>query len=53
MNGSLQTRLAWRLAIVFAVVILVTALALFLHRRSSVADIPSETLTELLDHIAS
>jgi signal transduction histidine kinase len=53
MNGSLQTRLAWRLAIVFAVVILVTALALFVHRRASVADIPSETLTELLDHIAT
>ncbi len=53
MNGSLQGRLAWRLAIVFAAVILATALALFIHRRATVADIPSDTLTELLDHIAT
>jgi signal transduction histidine kinase len=52
MNSSLQGRLAWRLAIVFAAVILATALALFFHRRATVSDIPSETLTELLDHIA-
>ncbi len=53
MSGSLQRRLTWSLGFVFAAVILATALALFLHRRGGVADIPSETLTELLDHIAA
>jgi len=53
MNGSLQGRLAWRLALVFAAVILATALALFIHRRASVVEVPSDTLSELLDHIAA
>lgn len=53
MTSSLQLRLAWRLGIAFAVIILVTVLALFLHRRAGVADMPSETLGEVLDHIAS
>jgi signal transduction histidine kinase len=52
-NGTLQGRLAWRLGIAFAAVILATALALFIHRRATVADIPSDILTELLDHIAT
>jgi len=53
MNGSLQGRLAWRLAIAFAALILATALALFIHRRANVIDVPSDTLTELVDHIAT
>jgi signal transduction histidine kinase len=53
MNTSLQARLAWRLGLVFAVIILATVLALFLHRRAGVADMPGETLGEVLDHIGS
>ena len=41
MNGSLQFRLAWRLALVFSVVILATSFAILLHRGSGNTDIPA------------
>jgi signal transduction histidine kinase len=50
---SLQSRLAWRLALVFAAVILATALALFFHRRGVGTEIPAGSLTRVLDHVVA
>jgi signal transduction histidine kinase len=51
MNGSLQFRLAWRLALVFSVVILATSFAILLHRGSGNTDIPRDELTEAIDQV--
>ena len=51
MNGSLQFRLAWRLALVFSIVILATSLAILLHRGSGNTDIPRDELTEAIDQV--
>ena len=51
MNASLQSRLTWRLALVFAAVILATSLALFFHHRGVDTEIPSATLTRITDHV--
>jgi signal transduction histidine kinase len=53
MIPSLQSRLAWRLAIVFAAVILATSLALFFHRRGVDTEIPADTLTRIIDHVVA
>ena len=51
MNGSLQFRLAWRLALVFSVVILATSFAILVHRGSGNTDIPRDELTEAIDQV--
>jgi len=51
LSPSLQSRLAWRLALVFAAVILATSLALFFHRRSGDAEMPTGALTRILDDV--
>jgi signal transduction histidine kinase len=51
MNPSLQSRLAWRMALVFAAVILATSLALFFHHRGVDTEIPASRLTRLIDHV--
>ena len=51
MNGSLQFRLAWRLAFVFSAVILATSFAILLHRGSGNADIPRDELMESIDQV--
>lgn len=51
MSGSLQSRLGWRLGLVLAAIILATALALFLHRHGTGAEMPTGSLTRLLDHV--
>ncbi len=51
MNGSLQFRLAWRLALVFSIVILATSFAILLHRGSGNTDIPRDELTEAIDQV--
>ena len=53
MSPSLQSRLAWRLAVVFAAVILATSLALFFHRHGVDTEIPADTLTRIIDHVAA
>jgi signal transduction histidine kinase len=53
MNPSLQSRLAWRLALVFAAVILATSLALFFRRHAVDTEIPADTLTRLIDHVVA
>jgi signal transduction histidine kinase len=53
MIPSLQSRVAWRLALVFAAVILATSLALFFHRRGVDTEIPAETLARIIDHIVA
>lgn len=53
MNGSLQFRLAWRLALVFVAVILATSFAILLHRGSGNADIPRDELMEAIDQVRS
>lgn len=53
MSRSLQFRLAWRLAVVFAATILVTSLAILLHRGGSNAEIPRTELMEAIDRIAA
>src|SRR6202521_548253 len=53
MSPSLQSRLAWRLALVFAAVILATSLALFFHRRGVDTEIPANTLTRIIDHVVA
>ncbi len=52
MIRSLQFRLAWRLALVFAVVILATSLALLFHRGIG-REIPSEHLAAIMDRLAA
>ena len=51
MTGSLQFRLAWRLALVFSVVILATSFAILVHRGSGNTDIPRDELTEAIDQV--
>src|SRR5262249_20940839 len=51
MSRSLQVRLAWRLAVVFAATILVTSLAILLHRGDS--EIPRAELMEAIDRITA
>jgi signal transduction histidine kinase len=51
MNGSLQFRLAWRLALVFVAVILATSFAILLHRGSGNTDIPRDELKEAIDQV--
>jgi signal transduction histidine kinase len=53
MSPSLQSRLAWRLALVFAAVILATSLALFFHHRGVDTEIPADTLTRIVDHVVA
>ena len=53
MIASLQSRLGWRLALVFAAVILITSLALFFHRRGVDAEIPADTLARIIDHVVT
>ncbi len=53
MSPSLQSRLAWRLALVFAAVILATSLALFFHHRGVDTEIPADALTRIIDHVAA
>jgi signal transduction histidine kinase len=52
-SRSLQFRLAWRLALVFSVVILVTCFAILLHRRSGSTEIPRDELTEAIDRVTA
>jgi signal transduction histidine kinase len=53
MKPSLQSRLAWRLALVFVVVIFATTLALFFHRHAIDTEIPAGTLTRFIDNVAA
>jgi len=53
MNQSLQFRLAWRLALVFSVVILATSIAILLHRHNGNAEIPRDELNEAIDRMAA
>jgi signal transduction histidine kinase len=50
-TNSLQFRLAWRLALVFAAVILATSLALFFHRDSG-RELSSDALGKAISRIA-
>jgi hypothetical protein len=50
-SRSLQFRLAWRLAVVFAMVILGTSLAILLHRGGGHDALPDDELMEAIDRV--
>jgi len=51
MSRSLQFRLAWRLALLFPVVILGTSLAILFHRGGGEASLPRTELMEAIDRV--
>jgi signal transduction histidine kinase len=53
MNGSLQARLAWRLALVFAAVILATSAALYIHRGRGDAEAAAYLLHRTIGRVAA
>jgi hypothetical protein len=53
MTGSLQARLAWRLALIFAAVILATSAALYIHRGRSDAEASAYLASRMMGRVAA